>query len=160
MVRALLESIVFRLVQLIEAAEKETSQKLHMIRYFCLSISAILTNFTLHILTYILGLMAASPAMTSSANSWRISADCGWSGRRMRRAASWAPRSWRASTTEFGAMWTISNVSGKWSESLNRVPRSTKPLPTGWTNGAGRLPGLVTGIRLNFYSLSLLFVIH
>ncbi|EDX09009.1 GD13724 [Drosophila simulans] len=32
MVRALLESIVFRLVQLIEAAEKETSQKLHMIR--------------------------------------------------------------------------------------------------------------------------------
>ncbi|EDW93864.2 putative glycerol kinase 5 [Drosophila yakuba] len=32
MVRALLESIVFRLVQLIEAAEDETSQKLHMIR--------------------------------------------------------------------------------------------------------------------------------
>ncbi|XP_017058066.1 putative glycerol kinase 5 [Drosophila ficusphila] len=32
MVRALLESIVFRLVQLIEAAEKETSQKLQMIR--------------------------------------------------------------------------------------------------------------------------------
>ncbi|EDV50365.2 putative glycerol kinase 5 [Drosophila erecta] len=32
MVRALLESIVFRLVQLIETAENETSQKLHMIR--------------------------------------------------------------------------------------------------------------------------------
>ncbi|KAH8234785.1 hypothetical protein KR032_003158 [Drosophila birchii] len=32
MVRALLESIVFRLVQLIEAAEQETSQKLEMIR--------------------------------------------------------------------------------------------------------------------------------
>lgn len=32
MVRALLESIVFRLVQLIEAAEQETSQKLEIIR--------------------------------------------------------------------------------------------------------------------------------
>jgi len=33
MVRALLESIVFRVVQLIESAEKETKQKLKMIKY-------------------------------------------------------------------------------------------------------------------------------
>lgn len=33
LIRALLESIVFRLVQLIETAEEETKQKLRLLRY-------------------------------------------------------------------------------------------------------------------------------